>query len=82
MTATTWTWRDALRGVIPPMNSPLTPSFDVDVAAVDRVVNHILAGGCPGLFVLGSLGEGAWFNTAQRSAIVGSTVRSARGRVP
>jgi hypothetical protein len=35
------------------MISPLSPSFAVDVGAVDRVVNYILASGCSGLFVLG-----------------------------
>jgi 4-hydroxy-tetrahydrodipicolinate synthase len=64
------------------MISPLTAAFVVDVAAVDRVVDHILAGGCSGLFVLGSLGEGAWLDTAQRSAMVRSTVESAHGRAP
>lgn len=82
MTATTWTWHDALRGVIPPMISPLTPSYDVDVDAVERVVNHILQGGCTGLFVLGGVGEGAWLNSEQRSAVIRSTVRASGGRAP
>jgi dihydrodipicolinate synthase/N-acetylneuraminate lyase len=82
VSVTTWTWRDALRGVIPPMISPLTPTFEVDTLAVGRVVDHILEGGCTGLFVLGGVGEGAWLNSAQRYAIVRSTVASAAGRAP
>jgi dihydrodipicolinate synthase/N-acetylneuraminate lyase len=82
VTSTNWTWRDALRGVIPPMISPLTRSLDADATAVERVVNHILEGGCSGLFVLGGVGEGAWLSSRQRDGIVRATVDSAAGRVP
>jgi 4-hydroxy-tetrahydrodipicolinate synthase len=82
VTSTNWTWRDALRGVIPPMISPLTQAMDADSAAVARVVNHILDGGCSGLFVLGGVGEGAWLSSRQRDGIVRATVTSAAGRVP
>jgi len=77
-----WAWDDALRGVIPPMISPLTTSRQVDAEAVDRVVDYILAGGCSGLFVLGGVGEGAWLSTAQRGGIVEATVRATAGRAP
>lgn len=77
-----WAWDDALRGVIPPMISPLTTSGQVDVEAVGRVADYILAGGCSGLFVLGGVGEGAWLSTAQRGGIVEATVRATAGRVP
>src|SRR5438094_1719150 len=59
VTHATWTWDDALRGVIPPMISPLTASFEADVESVERVARYILDGGCSGLFVLGGVGEGA-----------------------
>lgn len=78
----TWTWDNALRGVIPPVISPLTETHHVDEEAVDRVVDYILAGGCSGLFVLGGTGEGAWLSGSQRERMVASTVRSAAGRAP
>jgi 4-hydroxy-tetrahydrodipicolinate synthase len=77
-----WVWDDALRGVIPPMISPLTASGQVDVEAVGRVADYILAGGCSGLFVLGGVGQGAWLSTAQRGGIVEATVRATAGRAP
>jgi dihydrodipicolinate synthase/N-acetylneuraminate lyase len=77
-----WTWDNALQGVIPPMISPLTESHLVDDGAVARVVDYILAGGCSGLFVLGGVGEGAWLSSAQRAQIVSTTARSAAGRAP
>ena len=77
-----WTWDTALRGVIPPMISPLTSAQQVDGAAVKRLVDYILDGGCSGLFVLGGTGEGAWLTWSQREAIVRSTVQAANGRAP
>jgi 4-hydroxy-tetrahydrodipicolinate synthase len=77
-----WSWDDALRGVIPPMISPLDATYQVDTAAVHRMVNHILDGGCSGLFVLGGVGEGAWLSSSQRLDIITSTVHAARGRAP
>jgi 4-hydroxy-tetrahydrodipicolinate synthase len=82
MTATSWTWDQALRGVIPPMISPLTPEMDADSAAVGRIANFILDGGCSGLFVLGGVGEGAWLSSSQRDGLVRASVRAAAGRAP
>jgi len=64
------------------MISPLTTSGDPDVAAIDLLVEHVLGGGCSGLFVLGGCGEGAWLTGAQRRAVVRATVHAAAGRVP
>lgn len=77
-----WSWDTALQGVIPPMISPLTESGDPDEAAIGRLVEHILAGGCSGLFVLGGCGEGAWLTGAQRAAVIRTVVRAAGGRAP
>ncbi len=82
MANSNWTWDTALRGVIPPMISPLTASGQVDTEAVGRVADYILAGGCSGLFVLGGVGEGAWLSTSQRGGIVEATVHATAGRAP
>ena len=77
-----WSWDTALMGVVPPMISPLTSSGDADEGAVALLVEHILAGGCTGLFILGGCGEGAWLTSRQRSGVSRATVRRAAGRVP
>jgi 4-hydroxy-tetrahydrodipicolinate synthase len=64
------------------MISPLTQAMEADAESVHRVVNHIVDGGCSGLFVLGGVGEGAWLNSEQRAGIVRASVRAAAGRVP
>jgi len=77
-----WTWDIALRGVIPPMISPLDAAGQVDVDAVGRVAAYILGGGCSGLFVLGGTGQGPWLSSSQRNGIVRASVRAAAGRAP
>jgi len=80
--ANRWSWDEALSGVVPPMISPLTESLALDAGALPRLVEHILDGGCSGLFVLGGCGEGAWLTLAQRSAVIRATRMAASGRVP
>jgi 4-hydroxy-tetrahydrodipicolinate synthase len=71
-----------LRGVIPPLCTPLTGDGDVDVASLDRLVEHVLSAGVDGVFVLGSTGEGSGLTDAQRRQVVGAAVESVGGRVP
>jgi len=77
-----WTWDRALTGVIPPVISPLDRAGQPDEAAIAALVDHVLGGGCSGLFVLGGCGEGAWLTPAQRGRVVRGMVRAAAGRVP
>jgi dihydrodipicolinate synthase/N-acetylneuraminate lyase len=71
-----------LCGVIPPMISPLDQQGQPDVAGIAGLVEHILRGGCSGLFVLGGFGEGAWLTTSQRGAVIKFAVAAVAGRVP
>src|SRR5574342_393011 len=77
-----WSWETALKGVIPPLISPLTVAGEPDGAAALALVEHVLAGGCSGLFVLGGCGEGAWLTGRQRAAVIQAAVRAASGRAP
>lgn len=77
-----WSWDTALGGIVPPLISPLDAAREVDEAAIGTLVEHVLGGGCSGLFVLGGCGEGAWLTTRQRGAVVRAMARAAGGRVP
>jgi 4-hydroxy-tetrahydrodipicolinate synthase len=77
-----WTWDAALQGIVPPMISPLSATGEVDDKALALVVNHILGGGCSGLFVLGGCGEGAWLTREKRSAVIRAATRAAEERAP
>jgi len=69
-------------GIIPPLLTPLTPEEGVDRPAVKRFVESLIAGGVHGLFILGSMGEGAYLRPAVRQEMVEATVEAAAGRVP
>ncbi|HXT34309.1 MAG TPA: dihydrodipicolinate synthase family protein, partial [Chloroflexota bacterium] len=79
---TTWNWADILRGVIPPLITPLNAGGGIDAEAVGALVDHLLAGGCSGLFVVGGCGMGPWLTTTQRGETIRAMVRAAAGRAP
>lgn len=47
-----------LRGIIPPVVTPLKKDERIDENGLRRLINHLLNGGVHGLFILGSMGEG------------------------
>ena len=69
-------------GVIPPVVSPMIAPDQLDVAAVDRVVEHLIEGGVSGLFVLGTTGEGPSLTYQMRYEMVERACQQAEGRVP
>jgi dihydrodipicolinate synthase/N-acetylneuraminate lyase len=68
-------------GVIVPMITPFTAAGDVDAAAVGRIVEHLVAGGMDGLFLLGTTGESASMTADQKRALVAAAVAANRGRL-
>ncbi len=71
-----------LTGVVVPMITPLTEDERLDRASVQRMVNFLIHGGVHGLFVLGSIGEGALLDPSIRHELVEVTVEATAGRVP
>jgi 4-hydroxy-tetrahydrodipicolinate synthase len=69
-------------GIIPPLVTPLLDRDTLDVGGLERLVEHVLAGGVHGLFVLGTTGEGPMLPPAVRRAVVDRTVKQVAGRVP
>jgi 4-hydroxy-tetrahydrodipicolinate synthase len=71
-----------LKGVLPALVTPLTEEGGVDEPAVERLVEHVLAGGVSGLVPLGSTGETASLDEPARRRMLGAVLKAARGRVP
>ena len=46
-----------LKGIIPPMVTPLIDNDTLDRDGVVRLVEHMIAGGVHGIFILGTTGE-------------------------
>lgn len=71
-----------LRGVIPPLATPLSEHDVLDVEGVDRLVEHVLAGGVHGVFVLGTTGEGPSLSYKLRQQLIERVCEQVNGRVP
>ncbi|WP_328782854.1 dihydrodipicolinate synthase family protein [Streptomyces canus] len=71
-----------LTGVVPPVCTPLTPDHEVDVPSLLRLVDHLVAGGVQGLFVLGTSSEAAFLTDAQRRLVVETVTGHVGGRLP
>lgn len=69
-------------GVFPYLVSPVAPDGAVLEGELRRLVDHLIDAGVHGLTPLGSTGEFAYLDTAQRRRIVEVVVDQARGRVP
>lgn len=71
-----------LRGVVPPVCTPLDASGEVDTVSLTRHVEHLVSGGVHGLFALGSSSEVAFLTDRQREAVLRTVVEAVAGRVP
>jgi len=71
-----------LRGIIPPVVTPLTGRDALDYAGLERLLERIIAAGCHGLFVLGSTGEAQALSYRLRLEMVRETCRLVGDRVP
>jgi 2-dehydro-3-deoxy-D-pentonate aldolase len=71
-----------LRGIIPPMVTPLSTPSQLDEAATRRQLRRLLAGGVHGVFILGTTGEGPSLGTAVKAELIRVTCDEVRGAVP
>ncbi|WP_409061483.1 dihydrodipicolinate synthase family protein [Streptomyces sp. SYP-A7185] len=71
-----------LRGVVPPVCTPLDTRGEVDTASLARLVDHLVDGGVHGLFALGSTSEVAYLTDEQRATVLETVVNAADGRIP
>lgn len=69
-------------GVFPYVVSPVLESGEVDAAVLARLCDDLVGAGVHGLTPLGSTGEFAYLNWAQRRRVVEVVIEAARGRVP
>lgn len=74
--------RQNLRGLIPPMVTPIQRDGGLDVSAIGRIVEHLISGGVSGIFVLGTCGEGIALSYRKRYQLIELVCEAARGRVP
>src|SRR5260370_37325978 len=71
-----------LQGIIPPMITPLRGRDELDAPGLERLIEHILAGGVHGLFILGTSGEAPSLSYRLRRELIDRVCRHVAGRVP
>lgn len=71
-----------LRGIVPPVVTPLAERDRLDRAALARLIERMIEGGVAGLFVLGTTGEAPALDYRLRYELVEAAAEIIAGRVP
>jgi 4-hydroxy-tetrahydrodipicolinate synthase len=71
-----------LRGIVPPMVTPLKNRDTLDAEGLERLIEHLIAGGVQGVFILGTIGEGPCLSYRLRRELVARTCRQVGSRLP
>ena len=71
-----------IKGIVPPIVTPLADEYNLDHPGLEKLIEHILAGGVHGLFLLGTTGEGPSLSDALKYELVTKACSQVRKRVP
>ena len=70
-----------LDGIIVPLITPLKSDEAIDEPGLEKLVEHVIAGGVSGIFLLGSSGEGPALSDAVKERLVRLVATQAKNRV-
>ncbi len=71
-----------LRGIVPPLITPLLDRDTLNREGLTRLLERVIAGGVHGVFILGTTGEGPSLSYRLRREVIALACRQVRGRVP
>lgn len=71
-----------LKGIIPPVVTPLVNSSTLDVEGLGKLIDHIIKGGVHGIFILGTTGEATSLTYELRKELIKYTTRIVNHRIP
>lgn len=71
-----------LRGIIPPMITPLLDTDTLDLESLEKLISHLVEGGVHGLFILGTTGELSSLSYHLRHELIKQTCELVNQRVP
>jgi 4-hydroxy-tetrahydrodipicolinate synthase len=71
-----------ISGIITAMVTPLKDQHTLDQPGLERLIEHLIAGGVHGIFPLGTTGEAAALPIELRNEVVELTCRRVAGRLP
>lgn len=71
-----------LEGLFAATYTPLDKNGDLNLSAIESMVDDLIESGISGLYVCGSTGEGMSLSTDERKAVAAGYVNAAAGRIP
>lgn len=74
--------KETLKGIIPPLITPLKNNKILDVEGLERLIEHVVAGGVHGIFILGTTGEAQSLDFDLRIEMIKQTSRILKSRLP
>jgi len=74
--------RERIRGVIPPLVTPMTPDEELDEPGLRRLIRRLLKAGIHGVFMLGGSGEGIYVTDAVQARAIDVAADEVAGRAP
>ncbi|MEA4936085.1 MAG: dihydrodipicolinate synthase family protein [Paludibacter sp.] len=74
--------REKFYGIVPPLVTPLLDDNTLDLNGLDRLVEHVVAGGVHGIFILGTTGEAQSLSYNLRVEMIKQTSKILKQRIP
>src|SRR5215468_576649 len=71
-----------IRGIIPPVATPMQSNEDLDLPRLKWFLDHLIAEGVHGIFVLGTNSEFYALDDREKQEVIATAVSHVRGRVP
>lgn len=71
-----------LRGIVPPLVTPLLNNDTIDTEGLERLIEHVVAGGVHGIFILGTTGEAQSISVSLRHEMIRQSARILNNRLP
>src|ERR1700681_1145862 len=71
-----------IRGIIPPVATPMLANEDLDLPRLRSFLDHLIAAGVHGIFVLGTNSEFYALDEKEKQTVIATAVEHVRGRVP
>lgn len=71
-----------LCGIVPPLVTPLLDNYTLDIEGLERLIEHVIAGGVHGIFILGTTGEAQSLSFDLRAEMIKQTSKILKKRIP
>ncbi len=71
-----------IKGIIPPVATPMQSNEDLDLPRLKWFLDHLIAEGVHGIFVLGTNSEFYALDEREKQEVIATAVAHVRGRVP